>query len=288
MQKNNTLKGLLAVSAVAAMFSAVGVHAQTSLSSNPSQTGTSSAGQPNTSGKTTREGTIDNTNSTGMENRTKLMHGTGASGMAGQNAAGSSSGMSGQSSGSASSAGMAGQNATSSSSSMGASGAGQAAAGGAAATGAKLSASDQKAVKDMAMADMAEVETGKLALSKTQNSDVKAFAQQMVDDHGQALAKVQALAQARGVTLPTELDAKHKTMSAKLEKLSGDAFDKAYMANAGVKDHKDTKSKLTSAAKKIKDADVKALADQHMPVVEQHLKSAQQMNMAKSGTTAGK
>ena len=275
MQKNTTLKGLLAVSAVAAMFSAVGVHAQASLSSNPSQTGTSSAGQPNTSGKTTHEGTIDNTNSTGMENRNKQMHGTGSSGMAGQT------------SGSSGAAGMTDKNATSGSSSMGASGAGQAAAGGAA-MGAKLSASDEKAVKDMAMADMAEVETGKLALGKTQNGDVKAFAQQMVDDHGQALAKVQALAQARGVTLPTEPDAKHKAMSAKLEKMSGDAFDKAYMANAGVKDHKTVLAKLKSDAKKIKDADVKALADQHMPVVEQHLKSAQQMHMAKSGTTAGK
>jgi predicted outer membrane protein len=264
MQKNKTLKGLLAVSAVAAMFSAVGVHAQTSLSSNPTQTGTSSTGKPNTSGKTTHEGTIDNSNSTGMENRARQ---TGAAGMAGHGAAGTS-----------------GQSSTSSS--MGASGAGQSAAG--AAGGAKLSASDEKAVKDMAMADMAEVETGKLALSKSQNADVKAFAQQMVDDHGQALSKVQALAQARGVTLPTELDAKHKAMSAKLEKLSGDAFDKAYMANAGVKDHKDTKAKLASDAKKIKDADVKALADQHMPVVEQHLKSAEQMRMAKSGTTAGK
>jgi hypothetical protein len=33
---------------------------------------------------------------------------------------------------------------------------------------------------------------------------------------------------------------------------------------------------------------VKALADQHTPVVEQHLKSAEQMHMTKSGTTAGK
>jgi len=257
MQKNKTLKGLLAVSAVAAMFSAVGVHAQNAVSQTPSQTGTSSTpGKQNTSGKTTREGTVDNTNSTGMENRTKQM---GAAGMADKNA----------------------------SPSMGASGAGQTAAG-AAASGAKLSAADEKAVKDMAMADMAEVETGKLALNKSQNADVKAFAQQMVDDHGQALSKVQALAQARGVTLPTGLDAKHKAMSAKLEKLSGDAFDKAYMAGAGVKDHKDTKAKLMSDARKIKDADVKALADQHMPVVEQHLKSAQQMHMTKSGTAAGK
>jgi predicted outer membrane protein len=275
MQKNNTLKGLLAVSAVAAMFSAVGVHAQASLGSNPSQTGTSSAGQPNTSGKTTHEGTIDNTNSTGMENRARQMHGTGSSGMAGQT------------SGSSGAAGMTDKHAAGGTSSMGASGAGQAAAGGAA-MGAKLSASDEKAVKDMAMADMAEVETGKLALTKSQNSDVKAFAQQMVDDHGQALTKVQALAQARGVTLPTEPDAKHKAMSAKLEKMSGDAFDKAYMANAGVKDHKAVLAKLKSDARKIKDADVKALADQHTPVVEQHLKSAQQMHMTKSGTTAGK
>jgi predicted outer membrane protein len=213
---------------------------------------------------------MDNTNSTGMENRANQMKGTGASGTAAHSTAGTSD-MSGKTS----------------SSSMGASGAGQSAAG-TAAMGAKLSAADEKAVKDMAMADMAEVEAGKMALSKSQNSDVKAFAQQMVDDHGQALAKVQALAQARGVTLPTEPDAKHKAMAAKLEKMSGDAFDKAYMANAGVKDHKAVHAKLVADAKKIKDADVKALADQHKPVVEQHLKSAEQMHMTKSGTAAGK
>jgi hypothetical protein len=68
MQKNKTLKGLLAVSAVAAMFSAVGVQAQTAVGSSPSQTGTSST-NPNQAGKTTKDGTMDNSNSTGMENR---------------------------------------------------------------------------------------------------------------------------------------------------------------------------------------------------------------------------
>jgi len=217
------------------------------------QTATSST-NPNQAGKVSKDGAMDNTNSTGMENRT---NGSGMTGMAGHSGA------------------------------TGASGAGQTAAGGAAA-GAKLSAADQKAVKDMAMADMAEVESGKLAVSKAQSPEVKAFGQQMIDDHGAALAKVQALAQARGVTLPTELDSKHKAMSAKLEKMSGADFDKAYMAGAGVKDHKDTHAKLMSDAKKIKDPDVKALADQHMPVVEQHLKAAQQMASTKSGTTSGK
>jgi predicted outer membrane protein len=248
MQKNKTLKGLLAVSAVAAMFSAVGVQAQTSATpsgQNMGQagTGTGTHQMPNKSGKDTAGGAMGNSNSTGMESR--------------PGASSSSMGQSGASGASASSSG-------------------------------KLSSGDEKALKDMAQADINEVAGGKMALTKAQSSDVKAFAQQMVDDHGQALSKVQAVAQQKGVTLPTEPDAKHKAMSAKLEKMSGDAFDKAYMKNAGTADHKMVLSKLKSDAKKIKDPDVKALADQHTPVVEQHLKSAEQMASTKTGTTSGK
>lgn len=142
---------------------------------------------------------------------------------------------------------------------------------------AKLSAGDEKALVDMAQANINEIAAAKIALNKAQSSDVKAFAQRMVDDHGAALAKVQPVAQQKGVTLPTEPDAMHKTMAAELEKQSGEAFDKMYMENAGTKDHEMVLSKLRSDAKNIKDPDVKALAGAHTPVVEQHLKSAQQM-----------
>lgn len=147
------------------------------------------------------------------------------------------------------------------------------------AAGEKLSSGDEKALKDMAQANINEVAAAKIALSKAQSSDVKAFAQKMVDDHGNALTKVMAVAEKKGVTLPTEPDAQHKAMADKLEKASGDDFDKMYMENAGTKDHKMVLSKLQSDAKNIKDPDVKALADEHTPVVEQHLKSAEQMKM---------
>lgn len=257
MHKNKTLKGLLAVSAVAAMFGAVGVHAQTSVGSSPSQTGTSST-NPNQAGKTTKEGTMDNSNSTGMENRAK---------------------QSTKSMGSSSSS-------TSKSSGMHSSGASGAA--GATASGAKLSAGDAKILKDIAMADMAEVAGGKLAQSKGQSSEVKAFGQQMIDDHTANLNEVKTLADARGVTLPAEPDAKHKAMAAKLEKMSGADFDKAYMKQAGVQDHKTVHAKLMADAKKAKDPELKALVEKTEPVVAQHLKSAEQMNTAKTGTTAGK
>lgn len=144
---------------------------------------------------------------------------------------------------------------------------------------AKLSSGDEKALKDMAQANINEIAAAKIALNKAESSDVKAFAQKMVDDHGDALTKVQTVAKQRDVTLPTEPDAQHKAMADKLEKESGDAFDKMYMENAGTKDHKMVLSKLQSDAKNIKDPDVKALADAHTPVVEQHLKSAEQMKM---------
>ena len=144
---------------------------------------------------------------------------------------------------------------------------------------AKLSSGDEKALKDMAQANINEIAAAKITLNKAESSEVKAFAQKMVDDHGDALTKVQTVAKQKDVTLPTEPDAQHKAMADKLEKESGDAFDKMYMENAGTKDHKMVLSKLQSDAKNIKDPDVKALADAHTPVVEQHLKSAEQMKM---------
>jgi predicted outer membrane protein len=259
MQKNQVVKKLLALTAVAAMFSAVGVQAQTSGQSAQSMTNQSATGKQNMTGKTATDGTVNNTSSQGMEDRSGQMGTTRAEG-AKSHTAGTMH------------------------STSGASGAAGATGSGAA----KLSAADKKAITDMAIANMAEVETGKLALSKSQNAEVKTFAQQMIDDHGKALSEVQTLAQSKGVTLPTELDAKHTAMAAKLEKLSGDAFDKAYMKQAGLNDHKATHTKLQKISKSAKDADVKAAADRTIPTVEQHLKAAEQMSKAKSGTTSGK
>lgn len=142
----------------------------------------------------------------------------------------------------------------------------------------RLSDGDEKALKDMAQANINEIAAAKIAQSMAHSSEVKSFAQQMIKDHVDALTKVQTIAQKKGVELPTEPDEKHKAMGAKLEKQSGDEFDKMYMENAGTKDHKIALSTLQSESSKIKDTDVKALAEEHTPVVEQHLKSAQQIS----------
>jgi putative membrane protein len=160
-----------------------------------------------------------------------------------------------------------------------------------------MSKADQKIVMDLAQANMAEIEAAKMAQGKSQNEQVKIFAQQMIDDHTKALAEVQQLAGARGLTMPAELDKPHKAMADKLGAKSGDAFDKAYMAQCGVAEHKKMHSMLASAEKKAKDPEVKSLVAKMAPTVDQHLKSAQQMGSRKgvaigekppAGTEAGK
>src|SRR6185312_1533412 len=95
---------------------------------------------------------------------------------------------------------------------------------------------DKKFAMEAAMGGMAEVKKGQLAVEKASNPDVKAFGQKMVDDHTKANEELKEVASKESIDLPTSLDAKQQAMVDKLSKLSGAAFDKAYMKDM-VKDH---------------------------------------------------
>jgi putative membrane protein len=144
-------------------------------------------------------------------------------------------------------------------------------------SGGKVSKADQGIMRDIAHANLAEIETGKLALDKSQNDQIKKFAQQMIDDHTTAMNELTQLAQSKGVTLPAETDLKHKTMATALKALSGDKFDKQYISQAGVTDHQRTRDLLQKAQKSAKDPDLKAYVQKVLPIVNQHLAMAQQL-----------
>ncbi len=140
---------------------------------------------------------------------------------------------------------------------------------------------DAKILKDMAGADMAEVQAGKAASSKASSDDVKKFAQQMQDDHGKNLSEVQSLAQQKSVDLPSSPPKKDQRAMSKVDKLSGAQFDKAYMDEM-VKDHQKDLKDLQKAAAKAKDAGIKSEAQKTAQVVQQHLQMAQQIDQSLS------
>ncbi|HEY2992284.1 MAG TPA: DUF4142 domain-containing protein [Methylomirabilota bacterium] len=139
-----------------------------------------------------------------------------------------------------------------------------------------MAAADRKFVMEAARGGLAEVELGKLAAEKGSADAVKQFGKRMADDHAKAAAELKDFADKKGVTLPTDLDPKHKQLRDRLAKLAGADFDRAY-ANEMVKDHKKDVADFKREAKGAKDPDLKAWVGKTLPTLEDHLKAAQDM-----------
>ncbi len=147
--------------------------------------------------------------------------------------------------------------------------------------------SDTAFVKQAAEGGLAEVQLGQLATQKAASDDVKKFGQRMVDDHTKANQQLQQVASQKGIQLPSELSAKDKATKARLEKLSGPAFDKAYMADM-VRDHTKDVSEFRKEANSGSDADVKSFASATLPTLESHLNDAKQVDSTVKGSAATK
>lgn len=143
---------------------------------------------------------------------------------------------------------------------------------------ASVSSADKKFAMTAAMGGMSEVEMARLALTKALSDAVKQYAQKMIDDHTAANAELMQIAAAKNLTLPTAPDAKHRAMLARMEKLSGEAFDREYVMMAGHKDHQKMEKLFRDESTRGRDADLKAFAAKTLPVVRQHLQLARDLH----------
>jgi putative membrane protein len=153
-------------------------------------------------------------------------------------------------------------------------------------TSKSVTAPDRTFVKKAAEGGLAEVELGNLAKDKASSPDVKQFGDRMATDHGKANDQLKDWAQKENVTLPTALTAKDKATRDRLSKLSGDAFDKAYMQEM-VKDHQKDVTEFQKESKAAKDADLKAWAGQTLPTLQDHLKMARDTASKVGASTSG-
>jgi putative membrane protein len=151
-----------------------------------------------------------------------------------------------------------------------------------------LKSPDARFAMKAAQGGMAEVQLGQLAAQKASNPDVKAFGQQMVDDHGKANDQLKSVASQENMTLPSTLDTKDQALLTKLQGLSGADFDRAYV-KAMVKDHQEDVKEFQREADKGKDPQIKNFASQTLPVLQQHLSKIQSIESnlgAGGGSTA--
>jgi putative membrane protein len=145
---------------------------------------------------------------------------------------------------------------------------------------------DAEFASKIALSGKFETKAGAIAQQRSQNSEIKAFGELMVQDHTRADSELTALAAKKGWSLPSELDAKHKEKIERLNSLSGAEFDRTY-TDMMAKGHSKTAVTFRRVAQGAVDADFKAWAAKTLPVIESHLGHAEKLS-AKSGNTIGR
>lgn len=155
-----------------------------------------------------------------------------------------------------------------------------------AATSAKdaLDQEDRTFVKEAAIGGMSEVELGKIA-QKSENADVKRFADRMIEDHTKANEQLTSIVTGLGVDMPKTLDSEHERMREKLQPLHGKAFDDQYTHDM-VEDHSKAVKLFQQEERSGHNTELKQFAQKTLPTLEEHQKMALELSRRLSQTAA--
>ncbi|WP_261663994.1 DUF4142 domain-containing protein [Deinococcus sp. Marseille-Q6407] len=133
---------------------------------------------------------------------------------------------------------------------------------------------DRCFAQQAAMSDMFEIQSSKLALQRSTNADVKAFADQIIKDHTDASNKLKDRAGKLNIALPTTLDAAKLADLQALQVKQGAAFDRVYVA-AQINAHNDAielfKGYLGQTGT---NGTLRTHADETLPYLTHHLEMA--------------
>jgi putative membrane protein len=132
----------------------------------------------------------------------------------------------------------------------------------------------EKFLKEAAQSGVAEVNMAQLGTTKAQDPGLKEVAQRLVTDHSKLNDQIKELAQKKGITLSTEIDPKHQKMIDHLSGLSGSEFDKAFASHM-VQGHKKSIAKFKQAAAQTEDTEIRDLAKNTLPTLQEHLTQIQ-------------
>lgn len=137
------------------------------------------------------------------------------------------------------------------------------------ATGNLMTPTDKTFVMKAAQGGIAEVMTSKLALSHASNKNVLMVARRMIKDHSVANADLKQTTMKLHVMAPSHTDPVHMAAYARLSRLHGAAFDKAYMSGQ-VKDHDATVALFKTEIEKGQELPIRGFATKYLPTIQDH------------------
>jgi predicted outer membrane protein len=123
---------------------------------------------------------------------------------------------------------------------------------------------------------MAEIQVCELAIEKSSNHDVRAYAQAMIDEHGQMGRALEKLAADKKLDVPREIRPEQEMTVEELSSLSGRDFEQRWI-QYNIDVHERDIKVFRHYAGDEPDADIKAMAKKHGDILGKHLKTAHEL-----------
>jgi putative membrane protein len=138
-------------------------------------------------------------------------------------------------------------------------------------------------LSQMHQTNLMEIELGKMAAQKASSGEVRAYADQLVQDHTNVDRMVVDMAQESGTNLKNGAEAhqairhesaREKELERKLKSAQGADFDRLFLRETSA-DHDKLIAKLQQEKQDTSDAELETLIEKVIPVLEQHRELAQ-------------
>jgi putative membrane protein len=121
-----------------------------------------------------------------------------------------------------------------------------------------------------------EVETGRIALQKTANPDIKEFAQRMIDEHTKTTDELKKMAATKKIELPVYINQDNQDKIKDLSNKSEVDFDNSYI-DLMVNNHQNDLELFQKASDDLEDPELKTFAKNQTQTLASHLDMARRI-----------
>jgi predicted outer membrane protein len=134
----------------------------------------------------------------------------------------------------------------------------------------------QKCIREKASDNQYEIQAGQFIEQRSQDQQVKQFAQRLVRDHQQAEQQLQQVAQQAGAQGTQQMNQVHQAKLQELQQKQGPELDRAFIFDQVAGHEKDVLMSQWEAQHE-QNPQIKQYAQQQLPVLEEHLRMARRI-----------
>jgi predicted outer membrane protein len=123
---------------------------------------------------------------------------------------------------------------------------------------------------------MAEIRICEIAIEKSANEDVKAFARMMIDEHGRMARELEMLAEQKKLNVPPKIRPEQEMTVKELSSVSGRDFEQRWI-QYNIDVHERDVKVFRHYAGEEQDADIRKMAENAATMMSHHLKKAHEL-----------